>query len=286
MKKNPANRSAFLQSRAMVAFATCAFAAFLTLLAYALAPGGRVQAAPQAVEQVQTTSPIQDSNSNLPPGVSPENVYHGQVTSIVEHKLTDLSPYEAAIVTGQNPIPLSQDLPASANSGPIPVLSAPIPIEPAQATATPTPAGAVVLLDTFNGRTVSFTGSTPRTYMGDGFTNSTLTPGTTYVSLRSYTFYMVAAVVANYTDIHARLALWDNYNAASATTVFANNNAFFDVDLGPVNITAAPVFFAVTVTALPPFPFFNGGPSSPWGYSQNFQGSTTGGAVADDNNLT
>ena len=174
MKKLFGVQSGFFRSPVLASFLTLAIAFFLTFVAYALAPGGRVQAASPQLEQVQTTQPPQDSTSNLPPGISPENVYRGQVVSIVEHPLTDLSPYDVALMIGQQPVPLSQDLPVQS------VTSAPIPIEPAQATATPTPAGAVVLLDTFNGRTVSFTSSTPRTYMGDGFTNNTI-PGTNHV---------------------------------------------------------------------------------------------------------
>src|SRR5207253_3219020 len=94
---------------------------------------------------------------------------------------------------------------------------------------------------------------------------------------------MVSAAVVAYTDIHARLALWNNYVAAN-TPVFTNQAAFFDVDIGPLT-TAANSFYTVQVTVLTPYPFLVGGAGTQWGFAQNFQGNT-GGGLMDDSNLT
>jgi hypothetical protein len=40
MKKKPASKSAFFNSRALISFAFCAVAVFLSLLAFSLYPGG------------------------------------------------------------------------------------------------------------------------------------------------------------------------------------------------------------------------------------------------------
>ena len=257
--------SAFAGSCNLTNLAVGAIANVAVLLGYLLSPSGRAQPEPPQFGNQNTTQSASSS-------ITAENVFYGQVTSIKETPLSNLTPYDVAVMTGQNAIPLS---PVGADR--------PQPIVLAEPTATPP--GSFILLDTFTGRTVAFTGNTPRTYMGDGFTNNSLPATATYISIRSFTFYLYATANANYTDVHARLALWNNY-VATISPVFANYAALFDIDLGPLSVTSAPTFYAVDVTVMPPHPFLYGPAGTAWGYSLNFQGSTTGGAVADDTNLT
>ena len=85
---------------------------------------------------------------------------------------------------------------------------------------------------------------------------------------------MVSQVATVYTDIHARLVLWNTYvQTATAVPQFSNSAAFFDVDIGALS-SAANSFYTVNVTVLTPYPFFIGGPGTQWGYAQNFQSAT------------
>ena len=148
-------------------------------------------------------------------------------------------------------------------------------------TATPNPG---TLLDTFtNSDTQTFTGSMPRTYMGDGFTNNTLPGNTASVQVNSFTLYMVAATTTAYTDVVARIQLWNTHNGG-ATPVFSNAaGPLITVDLGPVSTTAN-TFLTINVTLVTPVTLI-GGSGTNWGFAQNFQGNT-GGGLADTPNLT
>jgi hypothetical protein len=140
------------------------------------------------------------------------------------------------------------------------------------------------LLDTITGAdTTTFTGSTPRTYMGDGWTNNTIPAGSTSVRITALTMYMVSATTQAYTDVVARIQFWNTYNQA-ATPVFTNaSGPLITVDLGPLNLTAN-TFTAIPVTLATPL-VLPGGPGTNWGWAQNFQGNT-GAGLADTTNLT
>ena len=153
-------------------------------------------------------------------------------------------------------MPISaMDAQASQSSVPIgPVLNL-SPFDPTQATPTPTPAG-TVFLDTFTNGALSYTTSTSNKYMGDGFKNTTLAGTTTYVSIRSYTFYMVSDAAVAYSDITARLTLWNNYNLNASSPVFSNAAAFFVVHLGSLVTPGSPVFFTGYRDGPPSVPIF------------------------------
>ncbi len=153
-------------------------------------------------------------------------------------------------------------------------------------------ASALTLLDTFNapaGTTESytFTGSTPRTYMGDGFTNNSLPAGTTSFQITSFSFLVVTAAATTYTDVVGRIQFW---NTANGGTTSATNPAFANaagqlitVDLGALTSTANSIYkFDVTLNT--PITL-TGGSGTNWGFAQNFQGNT-GAGLADDTNLT
>jgi len=140
------------------------------------------------------------------------------------------------------------------------------------------------LLDSFtHGDTTTFTGSTPRTYMGDCFTNNTLPAGTTAFKVTGLTFYFVVGAAATFTNVRSRIQLWNTCTAAN-TPVFTNPaGAVIVTDLGPITATGAS-FFTVNLTLPAPITL-TGGSGTNWGFSQNFQGDVGGGPV-DNTNLT
>src|ERR1043166_625400 len=217
MKKKPSSKSAFFTPRVLIALAICATGALLALLAFALYPGGR------AFAQV-----LQQDESSIPDFIEHVNVAQGTVVRITAAPMEGSGFFDLPALMGQPPLEFPPSPSDTAGTGPALTLNV-SPADPAQASPTPTPPGSVVLLDTFTNGTVSFTSSVPRTYMGDGFTNNTLPGGTTYFQIRSYTFYMVSAAAVTYTDVHARLALWNNHVQAN-TPVYTHQAAFFDVE--------------------------------------------------------
>jgi hypothetical protein len=260
MEANTNCRSASAVLRVLVSLVALATPGLIT---YALQSRGMQEMQPvEGVTALQTDSTIAD----LP--VNRINAANGTVVSVKQISLFE----------SEQPNLMSAGLIS---------LFALAPFNPTQATPTPSPAGAMVLLDTFTGQpTRNITTSIPRTYMGDGFIPATLPGGTSYVNVRSFTFYMTAAAVANYTDVHARLTLWNTYvQTGTAVPQFSNLAALFDVDLGPVNVTVPSALFEITVEPLSPYPFL-AVTGAQWGYAQNFQSSTTGGPVVDDDNLT
>jgi hypothetical protein len=140
------------------------------------------------------------------------------------------------------------------------------------------------LLDTITGAdTITFTPSTPHTYMGDGWTNNTIPVGSTSVQITGLTLYMMSTTTQAYTDVVARIQFWSNYNAG-ATPVFTNGSGpLITVDLGPQSLTAN-TFTAIPVTLATPL-ILPGGPGMNWGFAQNFQGNTGAGLV-DTTSLT
>jgi hypothetical protein len=139
------------------------------------------------------------------------------------------------------------------------------------------------LLDTFSlAETLTLTTSTPRTYMGNSFTNNSLPAGTTGFQISDLTIYMASGAAASYSDIVARLQFWNSYNANGAS-VFSNAAGAFTIDLGALT-TAANTFYTIDVTLATPITL-TGGAGTNWGFVQNFQGNTGGGLV-DNTNLT
>lgn len=150
-------------------------------------------------------------------------------------------------------------------------------ITPAQAQTT--------LLDTFtNADGLTFTGSMPRTYMGDAFTNNSLPAGTSSFQITSLTIYLVTEAAAEYTDVVARLQFWNTVSTASTPVFSSAAGSIITIDLGALSATAT-TFYSFNITLSTPITL-TGGSGHNWGFAQNFRGSTTGGTPADDSNLT
>ena len=147
-----------------------------------------------------------------------------------------------------------------------------------------------VLLDTIDDADSFYTtGSTPRMYMGDGFTNNDLASTTTSFQITEFDMFVAAPAAATYTDVVGRIQFW---NTANGGTTSATNPAFanaagdlISVDLGPITFAAGDVDeFDITLNT--PVTLI-GGAGTNWGFAQNFQGSTAAGTpVADTDNLT
>jgi hypothetical protein len=203
----------------------------------------------------------------------------------------DIGSLEVQPSPGPTPVPTPVPTPTPTPGTPTPTPSPGTPT-PTPGTPTPTPIAATptptpipgTLLDTITGAdTTTFTESSPRTYMGDGWTNNTIPAGSTSVKVTGLTLYMVSKTTQAYTDVVARIQFWNNHNQA-ATPVFTNpSGALITVDLGPQNLTAN-TFTAIPVTLATPL-VLPGGPGRNWGFAQNFQGNT-GAGLGDTNNLT
>lgn len=140
------------------------------------------------------------------------------------------------------------------------------------------------LLDTFSSATnFTFSGTEPRTYMGNSFTNNSLPAGTGSFQITSLTIYMASVTATNYTDISARIQFWNTTNAAS-TPVFSNAaGPLLTLSLGPLS-TMANSFYTFNITLTTPITL-TGGSGTNWGFVQNFQGDT-GSGLMDTTNLT
>jgi hypothetical protein len=141
-----------------------------------------------------------------------------------------------------------------------------------------------VVYDAITGSPLTFTGSTPRTYMGQGFDVADLgvgPTGTEYVTKMNVVLVTGAAV--NYQNTRIRVQFWDNYNAAN-NPVFGTANGGTQVfTTGPFSTTGVAAF-NFTLTFAAPIPM-NG--LTNHGIGINWQSDAAGtGTFIDDTNLT
>jgi hypothetical protein len=138
-----------------------------------------------------------------------------------------------------------------------------------------------LVYDAVTGANLTFTGSTPRTYMGQGF--SIADPGGA-PAISSMHIVMVTAAAVNYQNTLLRVEFWNNYNSAN-NPVFSN-----PVGGGVQNFTTGafsstgPAAFEFTLNFASPIPLSG---LTGHGFSINWQSDPTGtGTFADDSNLT
>ena len=132
-----------------------------------------------------------------------------------------------------------------------------------------------------SGTVATFTGSTPRTFMGQAF--SIANPATPTVQISSMRVTMVAGGAVNYAASRLNIQFWDTFNPAATgtTTVFSNPLATQTFNTGAINVAGATAFtftlnFAtpLTLTGL-----------TNHGLSVNWQSDATGGGVFVDDTL-
>lgn len=159
----------------------------------------------------------------------------------------------------------------------------PVTPPPAQ-TLTSTP---VTLLDTITGATTLTGGTNPCPcpiqghFMGDAWTNNALPVGTTSITVTGLTFYVFSLQNQSYTDVVARIQLWNTYSGGD-DAVFSNGT-LVTADLGPQSFfNGSKNRFSITL----PSPItLTGGPSTNWwGVTVNFQGNT-GSGLKNTNDL-
>lgn len=143
---------------------------------------------------------------------------------------------------------------------------------------------ATTILDTVtNASNFTFTGSTPRTYMGDGFTNTSLNANSR-IAVTDISVFLVSATAQTYTDVLARIQFYNSYDP-NALSVFSNPaGPLLTIDLGMQTFAANTIYqFNITL----PTPTSITLMGNNFGFAQNFQGSTViGVAPADTTNLT
>jgi len=140
------------------------------------------------------------------------------------------------------------------------------------------------LLNTFDSAdAANITGSTPRTYMGDCFTNNSLPAGTTAFRVTGVTMFVVATTATAYTNIVGRLQLWNTCTPANSPVFTNPAGALQTFNLGPLT-TVANTIYSFDITFPAPITLV-GGNGTNWGFVQNFQGDT-GAGPADTTNLT
>jgi len=135
----------------------------------------------------------------------------------------------------------------------------------------------------YDGRTgavLTFTGSTPRTYMGQAF--DVADPGVP-PDITSMHLTMVVATALSYQNTEIRLQFWDSYNSGN-NPVFSNPiGGLQTFTTGPLTTSGATAFtFTLTFSSPIPLTGLTG-----HGFTVNWQSDPTGtGTFADDSNLT
>ena len=140
------------------------------------------------------------------------------------------------------------------------------------------------LIDTATNATNFAIASTPHTYVGDAFTNNALPANTTQFQVTGGSVYLASTTAATYTDIQARIQLWNTVTPTSTTAVFSNPLGLITVDFGGGTLAASSVYTL-------PFTLgsaltLQGGNGTNWGITVNFQVSTTAGTAVADNTAT
>lgn len=140
------------------------------------------------------------------------------------------------------------------------------------------------LLDTFsNADSFTISGSTPRTYMGNSFTNNSLAMTTGSFQITNISIFLASAAAASYNDIVARLQFWNTVNSAG-TPVFSNAaGSLRTFDLGAASLSAN-AFYQIDLTLAVPI-VLTGGAGHNWGFAINYQGDQ-GSGLMDNTNLT
>lgn len=145
-----------------------------------------------------------------------------------------------------------------------------------------------VLLDTVTSATTLTGGTNPcpcpiqAHFMGNAWTNNALPIGTTSITVTGFTFYVSSLQNQSYTNVVARIQLWNTYNGP-VDPVFSNPGPLVTASLGPQSFFAGSKNrFSITL----PSPItLTGGPSTNWwGVTVNFQGNT-GSGLKDTNDL-
>jgi len=134
--------------------------------------------------------------------------------------------------------------------------------------------------DGITGAALGFTGSTPRTYMGQGF--EVADPGTA-PQITSMRVVLVTAAAVNYANTAIRVQFWDNYNSG-ASPVFSNAIGGPQVfTTGPLSNTGATAY-TFTLNFASPIPLTG---LTGHGVTVNWQSDAQGlGTFVDDTNLT
>jgi hypothetical protein len=128
------------------------------------------------------------------------------------------------------------------------------------------------------------TGNVPHTYMGQAFNTNGAGGTTPQVTSMKLGLFVIGA--HTYTDVQARVQFWGTFDptvqGTDTTSVFSNPVGGPTVfDLGALT-TSANAAFILTLNFATPVTLPS---TSNLGLGVNFQGSTTGGPVADDTNL-
>jgi len=140
-------------------------------------------------------------------------------------------------------------------------------------------ARAGIVYDSETGAALGFTGSTPRTFMGQGFTVAD--PGGP-VEITSMSLVLVAATAVNFAATRINVEFWDNFNSASSP-VFSNPLGVNSFSTGPI-ITAGATAFTFILTFGSPIPLTG---LTNHGIAVNWQSDAGGtGTFIDDTNLT
>ena len=140
--------------------------------------------------------------------------------------------------------------------------------------------GTQVGYDGLTGAAVSFTASTPRTFMGQGFSVANVVTNPQITRMR---LVLVSGGAVNYQNTRIRLQFWDTYNSASSP-VFSNPAGEVQTfTTGPIT-AASPTAFTFTLDFASAIPLTG---LTGHGFSVNWQGDPTGnGTFTDDTLLT
>jgi hypothetical protein len=141
----------------------------------------------------------------------------------------------------------------------------------------------VLVYDTLTGATLTATGSTPRTFMGNAI-NLAVPSGWADLEITNLTVYLYSAAAANYTDIQVNVQFWNTASLANSGSTPAFSSAAGSLltwDEGANNLVAG-VYYSINVTLATPLLLTGSGP---YGITISYQGDT-GSGLAPNTNLT
>lgn len=138
--------------------------------------------------------------------------------------------------------------------------------------------GDPVVYDSATGAQFTTTTGTPRAYIG-GVAN--IAGAGPQVDITSIDVFLAATTGATYTNIRARIQLWDTHSGAASPVYSAAAGAVITADTGPVTTVTNNVNM-LTITLPTPLRLNS---LANKGFTVNFQ-SDTGSGLADDVNLT
>jgi hypothetical protein len=132
--------------------------------------------------------------------------------------------------------------------------------------------------DSLTGAVANFTASTPRTFMGQGFSVANVVTNPQITRMR---IVLVSSGAVNYQNTRIRLQFWDTYNSASSP-VFSNPAGEVQTfTTGPITAASATAFtFTLDFASAIPLTGLNG-----HGLSVNWQSDPTGNGTFTDNAL-